>query len=142
MEQPNKNSKKKSETSLPITNENIKQLNKKTTKNKLYSWGFGKYGQIGILDYQYIAEPIEININDAILNITQISCGEFHSSYLTSENKMYVLGKNTFGQLGLEHFHIVYTPTIIEFPLKIIIRRMPEMLKNRWDILVIELLKY
>ena len=31
---------------------------------KLYSWGFGKYGQIGTCNYQYTAEPHMIKLDN------------------------------------------------------------------------------
>ena len=29
----------------------------------LYTWGFGKYGQIGSFEYQYVADPLEIKVS-------------------------------------------------------------------------------
>lgn len=87
-----------------------------TTAIGLYSWGFSKYGQAGTLNYQYIAEPSLIKKeNENSINISQISCGEFHSTYLTNDKKMFVFGKNTFGQLGLGHNEISSIPIEINF---------------------------
>jgi alpha-tubulin suppressor-like RCC1 family protein len=99
--------------------------------NKIFCWGFGKYGQIGTINYQYSADPLELikpaEIEDKLENdmlknqffdiineeINYIHCGEFHSSILTKNNNIYSYGKNTFGQLGLENDDIVCYPKLV-----------------------------
>ena len=86
-------------------------------KTFIYSWGYGKYGQIGTLDYHYVAEPIEI-INK-FQSISNIYSGEFHNIISTEDDKIYSFGKNTFGQLGLGHDNISVIPVQINFSMKI-----------------------
>jgi alpha-tubulin suppressor-like RCC1 family protein len=96
--------------------------------NSIYSWGFAKYGQIGSLEYQYVAEPIEVcqNQDQEFQNkkIKMISYGEFHSSFITHDNKIYLYGKNTFGQLGLGHNDISCSPIFPEIFHKIQIEKV------------------
>lgn len=93
------------------SNQNIKQI-------KVYSWGFGKYGQIGSLDYHYSISPIELNLeklddsevgnnentiqtqNNFSINPQRVVCGEFHTAIIDDKNQLFTFGKNTFGQLG------------------------------------------
>lgn len=120
--------------------------------SRLFCWGFGKYGQIGSLDYQYSAELIESinpigqnsimqmpsnqntpirvtekenfsNINN-YFSIKEISCGEFHTAILSHENNLYIYGKNTFGQLGQGHTDILFKPNLVKFPNKVIIEKI------------------
>jgi hypothetical protein len=94
---------------------------------KLYSWGFGKYGQIGTCSYQYTAEPHMIKIDNRVESdkiakgseIKQLFAGEFHSAYLSTRNQLYTYGKNTFGQLGQGNEDITYLPKLIKLDPKI-----------------------
>jgi serine/threonine protein kinase len=86
-------------------------------ENKMYSWGYGKYGQIGTNDYHYAIEPVEVKL--ALTDIVEINTGEFHTTVLTKSN-LYLFGKNTFGQLGLGHNDIVTIPTMLKLNSKII----------------------
>ena len=88
-----------------------------TSKNNsfLYSWGFGKYGQIGSLDYQYVADPLEVKIDkqtnegkQSLDEVDKVYCGEFHSGYITKNKNVYMFGKNSFGQLGISSGTIGY----------------------------------
>jgi alpha-tubulin suppressor-like RCC1 family protein len=111
-----------------------KKPNLKTTANiiKLYSWGFGKYGQIGTCNYQYTAEPHMIKVDNKLDNdknaktyeIKQLYSGEFHSAYLTNKNHLYTYGKNTFGQLGHGNEQITYLPKLIKLDPKILIQKV------------------
>ena len=74
------------------------------SKNKegeihIYSWGFSKYGQTGIENCQYTDEPNMLFI-PLLKQVISISSGEFNSSFLFEDNKTYLYGLNTFGQLG------------------------------------------
>ena len=65
----------------------------------LYSWGFSKYGQTGIDNCQYTDEPNMLFV-PLVKDIESISNGEFNSSFIFNDNKSYIFGLNTFGQLG------------------------------------------
>jgi alpha-tubulin suppressor-like RCC1 family protein len=64
----------------------------------IYSWGFGKYGQIGkkFMNYSLLPVYIDIDSNETII---AVAAGEFHSSIIT-DNGLFMFGKNTIGQLG------------------------------------------
>lgn len=79
----------------------------------LYSWGFGKYGQIGVKFANYSLTPIK-QIIDEKEEIFLIAGGESHSAILTLSSKLYLYGKNHFGQLGIGHNHYVYSPLKLE----------------------------
>ena len=93
----------------------------------LYTWGFGKYGQIGSFEYQYIAEPFEIKpdkLKDEFKHskeeIESIYCGEFHTGFITKEKYLYMFGKNTFGQLGISNNIAISKPVKVNLDKKII----------------------
>ena len=65
----------------------------------IYNWGFSKYGQTGLENCQYTDEPNKLFI-PLIKEVISISCGEFNSSIIFKDNKTYLYGLNTFGQLG------------------------------------------
>ena len=65
----------------------------------LYSWGFSKYGQTGIDSCQYTDEPNMLFV-PLVKDVESISNGEFNSSFIFNDNKSYIFGLNTFGQLG------------------------------------------
>ena len=65
----------------------------------IFSWGFSKYGQTGIDKCQYTDEANMLFI-PLIKDVISISNGEFHSSFIFKDNKAYLYGLNTFGQLG------------------------------------------
>jgi mitogen-activated protein kinase kinase kinase 9 len=89
----------------------------------LYSWGFGKYGQIGGKFLNYSLCPIKQSIDERE-EIFLISAGESHSAILTLTPKLYMYGKNHFGQLGLANNHYIYNPTKLEFSEKIKISKV------------------
>src|SRR5689334_8324341 len=76
--------------------------------NFVYSWGFGKYGQTGVQGVNYSLTHQKLNICKS--EIFQVTGGEFHSFILDIDNNIYAFGKNTFGQLGLEHDKLVIDP--------------------------------
>ena len=71
----------------------------KSDNYNIYSWGFSKYGQTGLDNCQYTDEPNKLFI-PLIKEVVSISCGEFNSSIIFKDNKTYLYGLNTFGQLG------------------------------------------
>ena len=71
----------------------------KSNNYHIYNWGFSKYGQTGLDNCQYTDEPNKLFI-PLIKEVISISCGEFNSSIIFKDNKTYLYGLNTFGQLG------------------------------------------
>ena len=93
-------------------NINFDQNNQNTlNKHSIYSWGFGKYGQIGQKLVNYSLIPLKINFDSE--EITKIYCGEAHSSLLSKKGNIYMFGKNIFGQLGLKHNNYIFIPTLL-----------------------------
>jgi alpha-tubulin suppressor-like RCC1 family protein len=112
----------------------VKEINSNIS---LFSWGFGKYGQTGSLEYHYSAEPTLVKLEDSKepekisvnslsqnnLNISQVSLGEFHTAYI-SNNTLYMFGKNTYGQLGQGHQDILTKPRPVKFPNKFYVEKV------------------
>ena len=69
------------------------------TEYYIYSWGFSKYGQTGLENCQYTDEPNKLLI-PITKQIKSICCGEYNTSLIFPDNKTYIYGLNTFGQLG------------------------------------------
>ena len=82
----------------------------------IYCWGFGKYGQIGKKFINYSLNPIQVDIDEKEDAFT-ICGGESHSAILTLSSKLYIFGKNTFGQLGLGNNNYIYYPIINQISL-------------------------
>ena len=79
----------------------MEEWSKKSSKDgmHIYSWGFSKYGQTGLDNCQYTDEPNKLFI-PLIKEVISLSNGEFNSSFIFKDNKSYIYGLNTFGQIG------------------------------------------
>ena len=73
--------------------------NSKSNNYHIYNWGFSKYGQTGLDNCQFTDEPNKLFI-PLTKEVISLSCGEFNSSLIFKDNKAYLYGLNTFGQLG------------------------------------------
>ena len=80
--------------------------------NKIYVWGENTYGQLGLgWTDKYKQISLQEFIWDKKPIIREIICGKFHTIALTNiYNKVYVWGKNTYGQLGLGHCNDINSP--------------------------------
>ena len=105
--------------------EKIANMNNITKEEKkyLYSWGFGKYGQIGHRFVNYSIFPIKQQV-DENEDIFYIATGESHSAILSLTPRLYVYGKNYFGQLGVNNSQYIYNPRKIELSEKIKISKV------------------
>ncbi len=72
----------------------------------LYAWGKNRYGELGLGgDYNedsatnHYSTPTKVQIN---FNIKQIVCGNAFAVILTDSGKVYSVGSNYYGQLGLQ----------------------------------------
>ena len=67
----------------------------------LWSFGLNDYGQLGLGDETNRSLPTKVN---CLTNIRKASsgCVGFHSLVQDSNNKIFVLGNNLYGQIGLE----------------------------------------
>jgi alpha-tubulin suppressor-like RCC1 family protein len=101
------------------TEENTMELAINSDFKYVYSWGFGKYGQIGekLLN---CPKPINIRLGDQDTeDVFMTSGGEGHSAIMTLTSNLYMFGKNYFGQLGLGHINYVNIPTLVSLPDKV-----------------------
>ncbi|MCF7808221.1 MAG: choice-of-anchor D domain-containing protein [Candidatus Marinimicrobia bacterium] len=73
-----------------------------TTDNQLYTWGYGRWGQIGAGDRNWSFTPKAVYMDGVLAGktITAISGGLYHSLVLDSDGKVYGWGSNNVGQLG------------------------------------------
>jgi len=73
-----------------------------TSDNKLYSWGFNQFGQLGNGTNTDSNVPIAVDMTGVLSGktIALISCGDVNCIVLTSDNKLYSWGNNAYGQLG------------------------------------------
>jgi len=70
-------------------------------KNQLFACGLNDRGQLGLGSDQreyYSFQKVALSFNSAI---QQISCGYRHTMVWTEDDKLYVCGDNTCGQLGI-----------------------------------------
>ena len=75
-----------------------------TTKDgDLYGLGSTGYGQLGHIDDEPFTWPYEMDVLPPNLSIYMVSCGAYHTMFLTSDG-LYVCGQNDAGQLGLGHY--------------------------------------
>lgn len=63
---------------------------------RLYSWGFGKYGQIGSLDYHYSKYPVEIDYSNIGYTFNNIVKNKEYTDYSTPINNKHDLANNFF----------------------------------------------
>lgn len=70
-----------------------------TTANELYVSGCNKWGQLEFSDIKKLLEFTRVDWTHG--PIKQVSCGFFHSIILTEDNRLWVCGTNTSGELGL-----------------------------------------
>ena len=68
-----------------------------TNDNEVYTWGYNGYGQMGFGDKKSRTLPTKTTLQ----NIKQIAIGENHTLALTENGQVFVSGKNSDGQLGI-----------------------------------------
>ena len=76
---------------------------------EVFMCGAGDIGQLGTGRRQNQSQLIQIQSENAI----QVSCGVFHSGYLTESGEVYMMGGNSYGQLGIGNKKSIATPTKI-----------------------------
>ena len=70
-----------------------------TRDGKVYSWGWGRYGNIGDGDTVDRHEPVRVKGLDGV-QIEKIACGWRHSLAIDEAGSMYTWGWSKYGQLG------------------------------------------
>lgn len=80
------------------------------SRGRLFVCGAGDAGQLGtgLKDREMI--PVHVPINEELKNV---SCGVFHSAFVTVTGRLLTTGGNSFGQLGLGTRKSVSVPTRI-----------------------------
>jgi alpha-tubulin suppressor-like RCC1 family protein len=94
-----------------------------TEDGEVYTWGYGKDGQLGHNDFdsQKYPKKLEFFAKNHI-KVKQIKSGQYYIVVLTEDGKMYSWGKNNFGQLGLgqiTHEFKINTPLQINIGAKV-----------------------
>ena len=83
-----------------------------STNNETYSFGYNRYGQLGVKDDKTKSIPTKISIteNSIELPIKKVSAGSFHSLFLTTDHKVFACGENSVNfqknlQFNFSSFH-------------------------------------
>ena len=64
----------------------------------VWSWGYNKYGQLGLMDYsEIITTPQQVT---GIADLVAIAGGEYHTLAVTQDGAVWAWGNNQFGQAG------------------------------------------
>ena len=95
-----------------------------TQSGIVYVWGSNKEGQLGLGD-----EAEEISYSPEMLNfedstIKDISCGYYHTSFVSSSGDVYTFGEADGGKLGLgdvvnNNQDTIDQPTRVDIPEKV-----------------------
>lgn len=82
-----------------------------TNSGDLYAWGSNSYGQLGLgTTTEKVSKPTLVKTLQGV-PIAFIMCGGSHSFAVTKSGAVFGWGKNTFGQLGLNHAESRSFPT-------------------------------
>lgn len=90
-----------------------------STEGITYSWGWNKYGQLGLGPaYQTVPRTTSPEVV-ALHHVAYASAGEKHSLFITKSGSLYSCGKNSDGLLGIEEGDcaVVHTPVRVNIPL-------------------------
>ena len=66
---------------------------------KVYSWGFNRYGQLGVGSENNANLPTEVDGLDD-MGVVFISCGSEQTAALTADGKVYTFGRGQDARLG------------------------------------------
>ncbi|KAJ1387800.1 Regulator of chromosome condensation, RCC1 [Sesbania bispinosa] len=87
-----------------------------SSSDGLYTWGWGKYGQLGHGDFEDHLVPRKVQaLSDKC--ISQISGGWRHTMALASSGQLLGWGWNKFGQIGVGNNFDCPSPMKVNFPL-------------------------
>merc|ERR1739848_975246 len=84
-----------------------------TNDGKVYSWGSGKFGKLGLGDEDMRTLPTVVSGELAGRCVVQVSAGEFHTACVTDEGLVYSWGGNQYGKLGLGDEDMRMLPTVV-----------------------------
>lgn len=81
--------------------------------NNVYSFGFGRVGQLGLGDDKNAGNPTRILLDGKPLKAKYVSCGMNHTVLIDMNDDVYSFGANYTGQLGLSDKINRFVPTKI-----------------------------
>ena len=86
-----------------------------SSEGRLFTWGYGYYGQLGDNSYSNSANSTPIEITDNLkLNrgekVIDVSLGTSHSGAVTTEGRVFTWGSNSRGQLGYQDINHQSSP--------------------------------
>lgn len=81
-----------------------------TKCGQVYTWGWGKMGQLGHGNDENLFEPRRVQIACA----KQVSCGTKFTVVLTKFGELHSFGENDQGQLGIGNFQGQFTPVKVK----------------------------
>lgn len=88
----------------------------------VYSWGYGKNGELGLGGMILCPSPKLIEIRNQAKNepikITKLSCSYHTSAFLTNNGEVYMCGNGWYGQLGNNSQDNVCRPVLLSLPNK------------------------
>jgi len=93
-----------------------------SSKGKVFTWGWNKYGQLGNDSVNDQIVPTEITSKFTISKgdkIISLTLGGYHSSFLTSSGRVFLWGENSYGQLGDDSINNRNVPTEITSKFKL-----------------------
>eukprot|EP00824_Muranothrix_gubernata_P023399 TRINITY_DN6230_c0_g1_i1.p1 TRINITY_DN6230_c0_g1~~TRINITY_DN6230_c0_g1_i1.p1 ORF type:complete len:915 (-),score=216.02 TRINITY_DN6230_c0_g1_i1:947-3691(-) len=84
-----------------------------TDAGKLFTWGYGEYGQLGHGTFENRDAPTQVRALEGI-TILQASCGTNHSACVDDKGQLYTWGAGEDGQLGHGERKRLSTPKRVE----------------------------
>ncbi|GLV37891.1 uncharacterized protein CBL_06407 [Carabus blaptoides fortunei] len=104
----------------------LRHMSLVTSSGQLMICGNGSKGQLGLMDStDNQVRETEFKILPNLNNVISVSCGQFHTLCLTSDDNVFVWGDNKHGQLGLD------LPRVLT-PQKININVVPQQIFAGW----------
>ncbi|CAB1328951.1 unnamed protein product [Coregonus sp. 'balchen'] len=80
------------------SNVNINKPTAVKEDGRLFMWGDNSVGQIGLGAESYTSEPREVMVGQPV---AWVSCGYYHSAFVTVDGDLYTFGESGNGRLGL-----------------------------------------
>jgi len=74
-----------------------------TDDGRVYSWGDGRYGQLGNLARKHNMHSTPHLIDHLVsykVSVVNISCGQYHTAAISNQGKLFTWGSGKWGQLG------------------------------------------
>ncbi|XP_049850244.1 uncharacterized protein LOC126322375 [Schistocerca gregaria] len=86
-----------------------------TDQGKLFTWGQGIYGQLGLGAVLQRYTPYEVTTLGSEVFINDVQAGSFHTAIITSAHSLYTCGAGTHGELGHGDFKNLYYFTMVSY---------------------------